>query len=235
MRSVTCKGWACPTVGDLLVSRDAEALDLSDLVEESGDGVLVGVEGQVADEESVALRADDIAVLLGAISGTGVGGAIGAGLGSEVETHVTALEESTGLLVEGLLGSLAVLEVDVAEAAGPASLLVRDDASADNRRAALELLVQGIVIDAPAEVANPKGGALVGSLAVGNSLCLLGLGGIVRLLLGLPLLGGLLGGGRLLLSGLGLLLRRVGVIRAGGAGVVLIVGLSTRLVSRESH
>lgn len=172
-------------------------------------------------------------MLLGAISGTGVGGAIGAGLGSEVETHVTALEESTGLLVEGLLGSLAVLEVDVAEAAGPASLLVRDDASADDRRAALELLVQGIVIDAPAEVANPKGGALVGSLAVGIGLCLLGLGGIVRLL-GLPLLGGLLGGGRLLLSGLGLLLRRVGV-RAGGAGVVLIVGLSTRLVSREFH
>lgn len=113
------------------------------------------------------------------------------------------------------------VEVDVAEATGPAALLVGDDTGTGETLEVLELLIEDVVINAPAEVAAPEGGALL--LAVLNSLVLLGLG-LLSLLLSLSLLGGLsllLGRlGRSLLGRLLLLRRRVRV-RAGVVGILL--------------
>jgi hypothetical protein len=211
--------------GYSLVSRDTEALDLSDLVEVVGDRALVGAERQVANEEGVAGRADDITVLLGAVGSTSIGRGVGARLGREVKAQVAALEEGTGLLIVGLLSSLSTVEVDVAEATRAAGLLVADDASADNALDALELLVQGVVINTPAEVTNPKGSALLGILAIGLGLLGRGISGL-GLLLGLPLLRGLLGNGGLLLGGL---LIGVGIVRARVAGLLLILVIILRL------
>lgn len=156
------------------------------------------------------------------LAGTG-GSAVlgsGSGLGSKVKTHLTALKIAAVLGVESLLGILVGVEVDVAEATGPAALLVGDDTGTGETLEVLELLVEDVVINAPAEVAAPEGGALL--LAVLNSLVLLGLG-LLSLLLSLSLLGGLsllLGRlGRSLLGRL-LLLRRVRV-RAGVVGILL--------------
>jgi hypothetical protein len=96
----------------------------------------------------------------------------------------------------------------------------------------LELLVQHVVIDTPAEVANEKGSALI---RIGLRL----LGGIIGRLLGflvgLPLLGRFLGLG-LLLSGLGffglllgLVLVRIRAVRVGVARSVLILIFILRL------
>lgn len=215
---VECKGQ-----GYSLVGGDTEALDLSDLVEVVGDRALVGAEGQVANEEGVAGGADDITVLLGAVGSTSIGRGIGAGLGSEVKAQIAALEEGARLLIVGLLSSLGAVEVDVAEATRAASILVADDTSADDALDALELLVQGVVINTPAEVANPKGGALLGILAIGLGLLGRGISGL-GLLLGLPLLRGLLLGGLLLGGLLG-----VGIVRARVAGVLLILVIILRL------
>jgi len=164
-------------------------------------------------------------VLAGAVGSAGIGGRVGAGLGSEVEAHVAALEVRAALLVVRLLGGLRAVEVDVAEATRAARLLVGNDAGASDALKVLELLVQGVVIDAPAEVANPEGGTLLGSLTT-LRLVLLGrsLGGL-GLLLGLPLLGRLLSSSGLLLSRLGLLGVILRVVSAGLAVLILIIVL----------
>lgn len=136
-------------------------------------------------------------MLAGTLSSAVLGG-VGIGLGSKVETHVTALKQGAVLLVVGLLRSLRGLEVNVAEATRPAALLVSDNTGADKALVDLELLIKDVVINSPAEVANPEGSALV--LAGG---CLLRVGSLLRLLLGLSLLGRLLL--LLLLAGLGIL------------------------------
>jgi len=124
-------------------------------------------------------------VLLGAVVGAGIGAAVDRRLCSEVETHFTALKLSTILGVVCLLGSLRGVEVDIAKATGPAGFLVGDDASTGEVLKALELFEEDIIINNPAEVANPKGGTLLALF------CLLGLvllDGSLGLLFGLPLL-----------------------------------------------
>lgn len=182
---------------DSRVGRKTEALNFGGTVEEVGDDGLVGVEGQVADEESVAGRADLVAVLLLALGGTlaGVGVLLLAG---KVDAHVAAVQEGARLLGVGLLGDLLAVEVDVAEAARPAGLLVRDDASADETLVAGELLVQGVVVNVPRQVADPQSGR---GLAV-VSLGLLGRSvGLLDFVLSLALVGRSLGLGLLLLLG----------------------------------
>lgn len=209
------------------VGWDAQALDGSDLIEELGDRVLIDIEGEVADEEGVALGANNVTVLASTLSSAGGRSRVSVGLAGEVETHVAALELGAVLLIVGLLGVLRSVEVDVTEAAGAARVLVGDDASALDTRAVLELLVQSIVVDAPAEVADPEGGALLRGLAL--RLVLLGRGsGGLRLLIGLPLLGLLLGDSGLLIGGLRLLLRlgvRLRLRRVIGARLLVGIGL----------
>lgn len=138
-----------------LVSRETQALDRRNLVEEGRDGVLVGAPGDVGDEESIALGADDIAVLLGTLVAAAASTltVVGPLLG-EVQSHVAAVEERAVLLVVGLLGGLGGREVDVSEAARPAGVPVGDDTGAEQVAEALELLEESIVVDVPGEVAD---------------------------------------------------------------------------------
>lgn len=204
--------------GYVLVGRDTEAGNGGNRVEEIGDGRLVSGEGHVADEEGVGLGADGIAVLGSAVGGLGLGLVAGI-LGGEVETHLTALEETTGLGIISLLGLVVVLEVDVAETARAAGLTVSDDAGRLGTLALLELSEEDGIIDAPAEVTNPEGGLVISDLL---GLGLLGSLLLLGVLLSLALLGRLLN--LRLLLGLGRV--RVGVIRVVR---ILRVGLITHV------
>lgn len=72
------------------------------------------------------------------------------------------------LLFQRSLGVLSSVEVDIAEATGAAILPVGDDAGICDTLAVLELIVEEIVVDLPAKVANEKGRALLrGVLGLG--------------------------------------------------------------------
>jgi hypothetical protein len=199
---------------DIHVCGETKALDSSSRVEELGNEVLSGGPGKVADEESVARRADLITVGLLASGSTVLGLVLGL-LGSEVKSHVTAIEERTVLLVVSLLGGVRVAEVDVSESARATRLLVGDDTSSDQVLVALEFLEEGVVIDVPCQVADEEGRTL---LRVDLGLLALGilLGGLLRslALLGRSLLGLLLGRLRLGVVGVGV----------GRVGAVLLIG-----------
>lgn len=195
---------------NLLLSGQTEALDVGNLVEESGDRILVDIERQVADKDGLALGAQLVVELLGAIVGTVLEIVLGLGAG-EIDPHVTVVEVATLLSLEGSLGILSGVEVDVAEATR-ATVLSSDNTSVGAASGALELLKEGSIIDLPAEVTDEQSRALL--LAI-LGLVLLGRG-LSLLLLSLALLGGGLG---LLLGGVGLrVVRIVGVI-----GVVIRV------------
>lgn len=86
------------------------------------------------------------------------------------------------LLLQSSLGVLSSVEVDIAEAPRAAIIPVGDDASIRNTLAVLELVVEEVVIDLPAEVTNEEGRTLLGSVL---SLGLLygALGGLLSLAL----------------------------------------------------
>lgn len=68
------------------------------------------------------------------------------------------------LLFQCSLGVLSSVEVDIAEAPGAAILSVGDDTSIRDTLAVLELTVEEVVVDFPAEVTNEEGRALLGSI-----------------------------------------------------------------------
>lgn len=196
---------------NLLLSRQAKALDLSDLGEECRDALLVDLEGQVTNEDGITLRAHLIVELLGAVAGTGSRVVLGLSA-RDVKTHVAAVEVGTVLLFQSSLGVLSSVEVDIAEAPGAAILPVGDDAGICDTLAVLELIVEEVVVDVPAKVANEEGGALLRGV--------LGLGLLRRALsslLSLALLGGEWCLGLLRIAvGVG------GVIGIGGVRVFLV-------------
>lgn len=209
---------------DLLLRRQTKALDGGNLVEEGRHRLLVNLEGQVTDKEGVALGAHLIVELLGTV--VGASGRVLLGLASrQVDSHVATIKEGAVLLLKGSVGVLSRVKVDVAEATGTA-LLVHDDTGTSDTSAVLELLVEKVVVDLPAQVTHKEGRALAGSIV---GLGLLGRG--LLLVISLALLGGgiLLRG--LLLRGLGLL--GVGVAVGVGVGVaVLRLGLLMKQVSK---
>lgn len=144
---------------------------------------------------------------LGAVGSTVLGlslSRLGVGV---VKVDSTAINLLTLHGLVGLGSRLGVGEVDITEATAAASVLVGDDASTDEVTERLESLVEGIVINTPAERASEQGGGGVISLGL--------LGGLVDLLLSLALLGG---------SGLSLLLL-IGVRVIAVVGVILRVGI----------
>lgn len=179
------------TQENLRVGRQSNADNGANLVEELSDGVLVNVERQVADEESVALRADGIAVLLSAVGSTGLrSGIVGASVGIvKVDGTATNILTLHGLVSLG--SGLGILKVDITETTAAASSLLSNDTSTNKAIERLESLVQGIVIDAPGQAASEEGGSSVavdlGLLGRGIilvvSLALLGSGGILLLLI----------------------------------------------------
>lgn len=187
---------------DLRVGRQTNAGNLSNLAEELADGVLVNLERKVTDEKGIALGAEGVAMALGAVGST----VLGVGL-SRLGVGVVKVQGATVnlLALHGLVslgGRLGVGEVDVTKATAAASVLVSDDASADEVTERLEGLVQGVVIDTPAEGTGEEGG---GSVDISLGL----LGGLVDLLLSLALLGGSLGLGLFLF----LIVRVIAVVR----------------------
>lgn len=187
----------------LRVSGKSNAGDGSNLGEELTDGVLVNVERQVTDEESIALGAEGVTVSLGAVGSTTLGVGISRASVGVVEVEGTAVELETLHGLVGLGAALRVVEVDVTETTAAASSLLSDNTSTDETIELLEGLVEGIVVDVPAQAASEESG---GSIS-------LGLLSIVRVdvILGLALLGGSLLS--LLSLGIRLLLRVVAVIR----------------------
>lgn len=223
-------------VTSLHVGGETDARDLASVAEEGVDGVLVDVEGEVADEESVGLGAQGITVGLSAVIGT----LTGVGLGGTSIGVVKVQGTTVNLLaLHGLVGSDASLggtEVNVAEATAAASVLVHDDTSANKAIEVLESLPQSVVVNTPAEAASEESGGL--SLGL--------LGSLIDLSIGLALLGGSLGGlglGLSLIRGLliGILLlvrvRRVrvgvsllGLIRVIAVGLGLLYLVSARII-----
>lgn len=191
-------------VGDLLLSGQAQALDVGNIVEEGRDGVLINVEGQVTDKDGLTLWAHLIVELLRAIVGAVLEVVLGLGAG-QVDSHVATIEVATLLGLHGSLGVGSGVEVDVAESTGTAVILASDDAGVGAAGGALELGEQEGVVDLPAQVANKQSRALLLSIL---GLVLLGRG--LGLIVSLALLGRSLG---LLLGGLGVrVVAVVGVI-----------------------
>lgn len=121
-------------------------------------------------------------MLLGTVSGTIARVAFsGTSIGVvQVQSTVVKLEALHGIVSLGSVG--AVVEVDVAKATAAAAHLVSDNTSANETLELLEGLVEGIVINVPAQVAGEQGG---GTLAISLGL----LGGSVNLVVSLALLG----------------------------------------------
>jgi hypothetical protein len=188
---------SCKRGKDLRVGREANADNLANLAEELVDSVLVNVERQVTDEEGVALGADAVTVALGTVGSTSLGSGLGGTGVGVVKVEGTALKVLALHGIVGLGARLGISEVDIAEALAAAGVLVPDNTSADETLEVLEGLVEGVVIDAPAQAASEQSSRCV-------SLGLLG-AGVVLIILSLALLGYLRGS---------LLLRLLGVVAA---------------------
>lgn len=139
---------------NLRVGRQTDAGDLGNLTEEVADSILLSVEGQVTDEQSLALGAESVTVTLGTVGGavTGLGlGRLGVGV---VEVEGTTVNLLALHSLVGLGGRLGVAKIDVAETTAAASVLIGDDTGADKVAEGLESLKQTIVINTPAEGAS---------------------------------------------------------------------------------
>jgi hypothetical protein len=159
------------------------------LLEVLGKGVLISVEGDVADEEGLGRRVLDVAELGGAVVLLLLGSLRAViARGREVDTEATAVELVAVTGLESLGAVLGVGELDVAEALAAAGVAVGDDAHALELAELLELTGEPLLVDVPAEVADKQVGGGLLLLAVDNHLDLLlgRLGG----LLGLALLAG---------------------------------------------
>ena len=197
---------------DIRVGRQTKAGNLGNIAEELTDHILVNIERQVADEEGVALGADGVTVLLGALVGAGLGVGVVGLAGSEVKVDLATIDllARHGLVSLGSRGGIS--KVNVAETTAATSSTVRDNTSADDALAVLESLVQAIIINAPGQAASEES---LGATGVGLGIGLGLLGGSIDLLIGLALLRGrgllslLLLRGRIVGVGVGI---RVGVI-----------------------
>jgi hypothetical protein len=201
------------------------------LTEDVTESILGGAEGQVANEESVALGAGRVTKALGTGLSTLAATLLLVVLAANgvVQVDGTAIELGTLLGLEGLggIGSVGVLDVTEAMKEMRISDLIQnhaqcerricenlptratrftvsDDTAASELTELGELALEPILINVPGQVANEqvRGSTLGGILGLGL------LGSSDGLLLGLALLGGLL-------LSLGLRVGAVGAVRAG--------------------
>jgi hypothetical protein len=138
----------------LRVSGKSDAGNFADFAEEGVDGVLVNIEGQVANKEGVALRANAVAVLLCAIGSPCLGGGVRrAGVGI-VEVNSSAVELLALHRLVGLGGRLGIVEVHIAEATATARGLVVHNTSTLEATKLFEGAVEEIVVGAPAQATS---------------------------------------------------------------------------------
>lgn len=205
--------------GNVHVSWKSDIDDSAVSTESLADDILVGLERDVTNEESVGLWVLLVTVGLGASVGAVLWCSVVA-WGREVNVGLTSIDKSTLLGGQSLSGIGGVGELNVTETLGAAGVAVRDDTGAGDLTELLELAVQPLVINVPAQVTNEK----VLGASVLNSVGLDLLGGGLLLIISLALLGwsSLLG----LLSGFLLGIGRIGGIRAR---LGLLLGLSLGL------
>jgi hypothetical protein len=146
--------------------------------------VLVSIKGKVAKEEGVRRRVLVVAILLSTALSTFLWCGIVTGSG-EVDIGFTAINECTLLGLESCGSIGRVDELDVSETLGATSGLVADDTSTRDLSELLELTVQPLVINVPAQVTNEQvlGSSILTILSLGL-LC-----GSSRLLVCFALLG----------------------------------------------
>jgi hypothetical protein len=198
---------------NLRVRREANAGDLANLSKESANSVLVNVEGEVSNEESVGLGANVVTVPLSAVRSASLRSRVGRLSVGVVEVDLATLNL---LALHGLVrlgAGLVVGKVDVAEALAAARVAVVDDTSAGQTLEVGEGSLEDFVIDGPGQRTREES-----SRSVGIGLGLLGDG-----LLGVLSLA-------LLRGSLGLLLVRVGV---GGVAVFIVLVVAVRRVVRR--
>ena len=187
---------------NLLVGWKSDINDSSMLSESFANHILVGSERKVTEEERIRWRILGVAEFLSTFVGAFLRGVVVARSG-EVNVGLTTVNHGAflGLESSGAVGGF--VEVNISKALGATALLVCDDTSARNLSKFLELTVEPLIIDVPAQVANKQ---VCGSV-LSNSLNL-----------------GFLCGGDGLFFGLTLLRRRFVLIftRVVGAGLFLI-------------
>lgn len=189
----------------LTVGWETDGVDGTVLLEVLGDGVLVSVEGDVADEQGVAwLLSLSIAERASTALDLAVVVALVWARLAEVDPQVAVVKLSTLLGVESLGSGVDVGKLDVGEALRPASVGVGDDTARDHLAEALELAAEPLLINVPGETTNEEVLGWLAELAVvalsslGADLDLGLLGNWASLSLSLALFGRLL----LLLRGL---------------------------------
>jgi hypothetical protein len=191
------------------------------LLEVLGDGVLVSIEGDVADEEGGGRSVGGVTVAGGAVVALVAGSIIGA-RGAEVEAELTSVKLGAVLGLEGLLCALRVRELDVSETLATAGVAIGDDPHASELTKLLEFAGEPLLIDVPADVANEEvagGGRLV------NGISLALLGGVLWLGLGLALL---------VLNGLWLLFLITVARVVGIVGVVRVLRLRSAYIVKHT-
>jgi hypothetical protein len=137
------------------VGRETDGLDGTVLAEGLGQGILIGIEANVADEDGVGWGLGGVAVLVGTVEALLLRSLLRAGLAS-VHTKLTVVKQVAVTSGESLLciGSAGVL--DVSEPLAAARLAVGDDAYTLDLTELLELASQPLLVDVPAKVANEK-------------------------------------------------------------------------------
>lgn len=180
-------------VASVAVSRETDALDAAVLGEDLGEGGLVGVKADVADEQRRRWWLRHIAVLLGTVVAALLRSSVGVLVLTtlaEVNTKTTAIDLGASLALESLGSVLHLGELNVAKALASARVAVGDDSDASELAILLKLAGEPVLIDVPAEVTNEQVGGWLLSLAIDHDLG--ALRGGRGLLLRLALLVGLL-------------------------------------------
>ena len=192
----------------LAVSGKRDTGDVAVLLEGLLDNLVAAVEGEVTKEEGVAGSGALVTELVGALEG--LVGRLLTGSG-EVDVEGTTVELVAHHLLLSLGGSLGGVELDVTETIGAARLAVADNTAADDVTELLELAVEPVLINVPAQAANEE---VLDTLSLGGGS-----------LLGLGLLDGRLGS----LLSLALLGRSLVLIAVRRVGVGVGVGVGVRV------
>lgn len=146
--------------------------------------VLISTERKVTKEQGIRRRVGGVAELSSTVVGTLLWGIV-VTRGGEVDIGLTSIDQCAllGLESSGAVGG--VVEIDISEALGATSCLVRDDTSARDLSELLELTVQPLIINVPAQVTDKQ----VGGSGLSDSLDLRLLCGGSGVFLSLALLG----------------------------------------------
>lgn len=199
--------------GHIHISWESDINDSSMLAESLANSVLINIEGQVTQEESVGRRVGGVAKGCSTTLGTLSGRIIGAGSG-EVDVGLATVDQSAFLGLESSSSGSRAGELNISETPGAATLAVTDDTGARDLSELLKLTHEPLIIDIPAQITDKQvlGTGILSSLG----LCLLGRGGDLVVSLAL------LGGGNLILAlGVAGVRARAG-IRARSFSLVLI-------------